>query len=92
MSADVRPAYPDNEPRIEERGDRIFVNGLLSARLSARPVFRGGARRTLGIREGGSARMRLVVNGEPQDVPAATARRGFAVARSFADAKVATRA
>ena len=28
MSADVRPAYPDNEPRIEEREGRIFVNGF----------------------------------------------------------------
>ena len=28
MSADVRPAFPDNEPRVEERNGRIFVNGL----------------------------------------------------------------
>ncbi|MBV9289182.1 MAG: FAD-dependent oxidoreductase, partial [Hyphomicrobiales bacterium] len=28
FSADVRPAYPDNEPRVEERLGRIFVNGL----------------------------------------------------------------
>ncbi len=28
MSADVRPAYPDNEPRIVERDGRIFINGL----------------------------------------------------------------
>ncbi len=28
MSADVRPAFPDNEPRVEERSCRIFVNGL----------------------------------------------------------------
>ena len=27
MSAGVRPAYPDNEPRVLERGGRIFVNG-----------------------------------------------------------------
>ncbi|MBV9289491.1 MAG: FAD-dependent oxidoreductase, partial [Hyphomicrobiales bacterium] len=28
LGAGVRPAYPDNEPRIEERLGRIFVNGL----------------------------------------------------------------
>ena len=28
MSADVRPAYPDNEPRVEDRDGRIFVNGF----------------------------------------------------------------
>ena len=27
MCADVRPAFPDNEPRILERGGRIYVNG-----------------------------------------------------------------
>ena len=27
MSADVRPAYPDNEPRVIERGGRIYLNG-----------------------------------------------------------------
>src|SRR5271170_7917205 len=28
MGADVRPAFPDNEPRIVERGGRIYVNGF----------------------------------------------------------------
>jgi glycine oxidase len=28
MLADVRPAFPDNEPRIVERGGRIYVNGF----------------------------------------------------------------
>ena len=28
MSADVRPAFPDNEPRVEAREGRIFVNGV----------------------------------------------------------------
>jgi len=28
MRADVRPAFPDNEPRIVERGGRIYVNGF----------------------------------------------------------------
>ena len=27
MRADVRPAYPDNEPRVIERGGRVYVNG-----------------------------------------------------------------
>ena len=28
MSAGVRPAYPDNEPRVEARDGRVFVNGM----------------------------------------------------------------
>ena len=28
MSANVRPAYPDNEPRVVEKDGRIFVNGM----------------------------------------------------------------
>ena len=39
MSADVRPAYPDNEPRIEERGDRIFVNGFYRHGFLLGPAF-----------------------------------------------------
>ncbi len=42
MSADVRPAYADNEPRVTERDGRIFVNGayrhgyLLAPDMAAR--------------------------------------------------------
>jgi glycine oxidase len=39
MSADVRPAYPDNEPRVEERGDRIFVNGFYRHGFLLAPAF-----------------------------------------------------
>jgi glycine oxidase len=39
MSADVRPAYPDNEPRIEERGDHIFVNGFYRHGFLLAPAF-----------------------------------------------------
>ena len=39
MSADVRPAFPDNEPRIEERGDRIFVNGFYRHGFLLAPAF-----------------------------------------------------
>jgi glycine oxidase len=39
MSADVRPAYPDNEPRIEERSDRIFVNGFYRHGFLLAPAF-----------------------------------------------------
>jgi glycine oxidase len=39
MSADVRPAYPDNEPRIEPRGDRIFVNGFYRHGFLLAPAF-----------------------------------------------------
>jgi glycine oxidase len=39
MSADVRPAFPDNEPRIEERRERIFVNGFYRHGFLLAPVF-----------------------------------------------------
>jgi glycine oxidase len=39
MSADVRPAYPDNEPHIEERGGRIFVNGFYRHGFLLAPAF-----------------------------------------------------
>jgi glycine oxidase len=39
MSADVRPAFPDNEPRIEERGGRIFVNGFYRHGFLLAPAF-----------------------------------------------------
>ena len=39
MSADVRPAFPDNEPRIEEREGRIFVNGLYRHGFLLAPAF-----------------------------------------------------
>jgi len=39
MSADVRPAFPDNEPRVEERGDRIFVNGFFRHGFLLAPAF-----------------------------------------------------
>ncbi|MES2906397.1 MAG: FAD-dependent oxidoreductase [Pseudomonadota bacterium] len=28
MGADLRPAFPDNEPRITQQGQRLFINGL----------------------------------------------------------------
>ena len=43
MSADVRPAYPDNEPHIEERGNRIFVNGFYRHGFLLAPAFAGRA-------------------------------------------------
>jgi glycine oxidase len=39
MSAHVRPAFPDNEPRIEEREGRIFVNGLYRHGFLLAPAF-----------------------------------------------------
>ena len=39
MSADVRPAFPDNEPRIDERGGRIFVNGFYRHGFLLAPAF-----------------------------------------------------
>jgi glycine oxidase len=39
MSADVRPAFPDNEPRVERRSDRIFVNGFYRHGFLLAPAF-----------------------------------------------------
>ncbi len=39
MSADVRPAYPDNEPRIEEREGRIFINGFYRHGFLLAPAY-----------------------------------------------------
>ena len=74
MSADVRPAYPDNEPRIDERDGRIFVNGFYRhGFLLAARVRRAGG--DAGVRAGGGARMTLIVNGEPREVVAGRSRK-----------------
>ncbi len=39
MSADVRPAYPDNEPRVDEREGKIFVNGFYRHGFLLAPAF-----------------------------------------------------
>jgi glycine oxidase len=39
MRADVRPAFPDNEPRIVERGARIYVNGFYRHGFLLSPAF-----------------------------------------------------
>jgi glycine oxidase len=39
MRADVRPAFPDNEPRIVERGGRIYVNGFYRHGFLLSPAF-----------------------------------------------------
>jgi glycine oxidase len=39
MSAGVRPAFPDNEPRIEEREGRLFVNGFYRHGFLLSPAF-----------------------------------------------------
>jgi glycine oxidase len=39
MSADVRPAFPDNEPRVEQRGGRIFLNGFYRHGFLLAPAF-----------------------------------------------------
>jgi glycine oxidase len=58
MSADVRPAYPDNEPHIEERADRIFVNGLYRHGFLLAPAFAERAA-TLALERAGEAMMRV---------------------------------
>jgi glycine oxidase len=39
MSADVRPAYVDNEPRIVEKDGRIFLNGFYRHGFLLAPAF-----------------------------------------------------
>ena len=39
MRADVRPAFPDNEPRIIERGGRLYVNGFYRHGFLLSPAF-----------------------------------------------------
>ena len=34
MGCDVRPAFPDNLPRITRRGRTLYINGLYRTRLS----------------------------------------------------------
>jgi glycine oxidase len=51
MSADIRPAFPDNEPRILETNGRIYVNGfyrhgyLLAPHFAAKAAERAMERR-----------------------------------------------
>ena len=54
MSADVRPAYPDNEPRIEEHDGRIFVNGFYRHGFLLAPAFAARAA-TLAFERAGQA-------------------------------------
>ncbi len=41
MRADVRPAFPDNEPRLTERGGRLYVNGFYRHGFLLAPYFAG---------------------------------------------------
>lgn len=46
MGADLRPAFPDNLPHIEQQGKRLFINGLYRHGFLAAPVL---ARLAVGI-------------------------------------------
>ena len=50
MRADVRPAYPDNEPRIVEREERIFVNGFYRHGFLLTPHFAAQAAKRIAER------------------------------------------
>ena len=63
MSADVRPAYPDNEPRIEERAGRIFVNGFYRHGFLLAPAFAERAA-TLAFERAGEAMMKARLEGK----------------------------
>jgi glycine oxidase len=56
MSADVRPAFPDNEPRIEERGGRIYVNGFYRHGFLLAPAFAARAATLVFERAGNHAK------------------------------------
>lgn len=52
MGADIRPAYPDNEPRVVERNGRIYVNGFYRHGYLLAPHFAArAADMALGVRE-----------------------------------------
>jgi glycine oxidase len=57
MSADVRPAFPDNEPRVIERHGRIFVNGMYRHGYLLSPAL---AERAAGIAFARAAARRLI--------------------------------
>ena len=65
MSADVRPAYPDNEPRIEERDGRIFVNGFYRHGFLLAPAFADRAATLAFERAGERARARGLAEATP---------------------------
>ena len=39
ISADIRPSFPDNEPRIVEKDGRIYVNGFYRHGYLLAPYF-----------------------------------------------------
>jgi glycine oxidase len=48
MRADLRPAFPDNLPRVVERGDRLYINGFYRHGFLLAPAFaERAARRAL---------------------------------------------
>ena len=74
FGAGLRPAFPDNLPRIAIDQHRIAVNGLFSPRLPA-GAGAGGADarlcRARRDRQRGDA-MRVTVNGEPREISSAS--------------------
>ena len=57
MSADVRPAFPDNEPRVIERHGRMFVNGMYRHGYLLSPAL---AERAAGMAFARAAARRLI--------------------------------
>ena len=51
MSADIRPAFPDNEPRVVEANGRIYVNGFYRHGYLLAPYFAGKAAEMAMLRE-----------------------------------------
>ena len=88
MGAGVRPAFPDNEPRIEERDGRIFVNGFYRHGFLLAPAFAERAAELAFGAGGGAAhearRQRRSAGGRGSDA------RGSFAALDYGVAKVAT--
>jgi glycine oxidase len=57
MSAEVRPAFPDNEPRVEARDGRIFINGMYRHGFLLAPAL---AERAVELAFAGEAASRLI--------------------------------
>ena len=72
MSAGVRPAYPDNMPRIEERDGRIFVNGFYRHGFLLAPAFAERAATLAFERAGERPRDEMSVMSDPGQAPASS--------------------
>ena len=73
----LRPAYPDNLPRVKRKGSEISINGLYRHGFLLAPAMaRNAAELILGRQTHRRASMKIIVNGEEREVAARHARSG----------------